>query len=71
MVHWLHMQVKVDVPPLNVTCNDLQTKALAFWDQILEEHSATIDPELVESLKKFKAFNGWLQKYLKQMGTTS
>ena len=30
MVHWLHMQVKVGAPPLNVTCNDLQTKALAF-----------------------------------------
>ena len=30
-----------------------------------------MDPELVESLKKFKASNEWLQSYLKQKGTTS
>jgi hypothetical protein len=71
MVHSWHMQVNVDAPALNVTCNDLHTKALAFQDQILEDHSATIDPKLVESLKKFKASNGWLQSYLKQKGTTS
>ena len=66
MVHSWHVQVEVDAPTLNVTCDVLQTKALAFRDQILEDHSATIDPELVESLKKFKASNGWLQSYLKQ-----
>ena len=71
MVHSWHVQVEVDAPTLNVTCDVLQTKALAFRDQILEDHSATIDPELVESLKKFKASNGWLQSYLKQKGTTS
>ena len=54
-----------------MTCDVLQTKALAFQDQILEDHSATIDPELVKSLKKFKSSNGWLQSYLKQKGTTS
>ena len=66
MVHSWHVQVEVDAPTLNVTCNFLQTKALAFRDQILEDHLATIDPELVESLKKFKVSNGWLQSYLKQ-----
>jgi hypothetical protein len=71
MVHSWHMQVNVDAPALNVTCNDLHTKALAFQDQILEDHSATIDPKLVESLKKFKASNGWHQSYLKQNGTSS
>ena len=65
MVHSWHVQAEVDAPTLNVTCNLLQTKAIAFQDQILEDHSATIDPELVESLKKFKASNGWLQSYLK------
>ena len=34
-----------------------QTKALAFQDQILEDHSATIDPDLVESLKNIKTSN--------------
>ena len=53
MVLSWHVQVEVDAPTLNVICNVLQTKALAFQDQILEDHSATIDPELVESLKKF------------------
>jgi hypothetical protein len=58
MVHSWHVQVKVDEPTLNVTCNVLQTKALAFQDQIHEDHSATINPELVKSLKKFKVSNG-------------
>ena len=71
MVHSWHVQVKIGAPTLNVTCDVLQTKALAFQDQILEDHSATIDPELVKSLKKFKASNEWLQSYLKQKGTTN
>ena len=71
IVHSWHVQADVDASTLNVTCDVLQTKALAFQDQILEDHSATIDPELVKSLKKFKASNGWLQSYLKQKGTTS
>ena len=70
-VHPWHVQVKVDVPTLNVTCNVLQTKALAFQDWILKDHLATTNPELVESWKKFKASNGWLQNYFKQKGTTS
>ena len=49
MVHSWHVQVKVDAPTLNVTCDDLQTMALTFQFQILEDHSATIDPELVKS----------------------
>ena len=32
MVHSWHMQVKVDAPTLDVTCNVLQIKALAFQD---------------------------------------
>jgi hypothetical protein len=71
MVHSWYVQVEVDAPTLNVTCDVLQTKALAFQDQILEDHSATIDPELAKPLKKFKSSNGWLQSYLKQKGTTS
>ena len=35
MVHSWHVQVKIDAPTLNVTCDVLQTKALAFQDQIL------------------------------------
>ena len=57
MVHSWHVQVEVDAPTLNVTCNLLQTKAIAFQDQILEDHSATIDPDLVESLKNIKTSN--------------
>ena len=35
MVHSWHVQVKIGAPTLNVTCDVLQTKALAFQDQIL------------------------------------
>ena len=71
MVHQWHVRVETDSPDLNVTGEVLKAKALFFRDRILENYGEHLKQSDIVAFKAFSASNGWLEKYLKRVGTSS
>jgi hypothetical protein len=49
----------------------LKSKALFFEDKILHDFAECLKPSDIVSLQTLVASNGWLEKYLKHISTTS
>ena len=66
-----HMRLEIDAPSLNVTGDILKEKAIHFRDVVLEKHGSRLSKADKDSLENFKASNGWLEKYLHRIGSSS
>lgn len=71
MLYKWQLQVENDAPTVKITGDVLQSKAMEFRQKILTDFAGELNEEIVQSLRDFKASNGWLHRYMQRRNVRS